>query len=92
MTDELFVAQCFIFWGAGFETTSSVLTFALYELAKHKEIQEHFFDEIKSTLQRHNNELNYEGLQEMTYLAKIVDGKKKINNFHKQRNKYESNF
>ena len=68
-------AQAFIFLAAGFETTSSILTFCLYELSLHKDIQDRLRDEIDVVLQEHEGKITYEGIQEMEYLDKIVSGK-----------------
>ncbi|KAL0270236.1 UNVERIFIED_CONTAM: hypothetical protein PYX00_007708 [Menopon gallinae] len=65
-------AQCFIFFGAGFESSSSALTFCLYELALNPDIQKRLQDEIDSTLIDCDNEMTYETLLEMEYLDKIV--------------------
>lgn len=68
------IAQCFVFFVAGFETSSGTLTFALYEVAKNGKVQDKLFNEIDSVLQ--GNELNYERLQTMSYLDQVVSGKK----------------
>jgi cytochrome P450 family 6 len=43
---EAIAAQCFIFYLAGFSTSPTLMTSALYELAKHQEIQEKVRNEI----------------------------------------------
>lgn len=68
------IAQCFVFFVAGFETSSGTLTFALYEVAKNEKIQNKLFNEIDSVFQ--GNELTYERLQSMSYLDQVVSGKK----------------
>lgn len=70
-------AQCFVFFVAGFETSSGALSFALYELARHKEIQEKLFEEI-TTATGVNGELNYDSLQKMTYLDQVISGRLRI--------------
>ncbi|XP_068084554.1 cytochrome P450 6j1 [Anabrus simplex] len=67
-----FVGQCFVFLTAGFETSSTTITFALYELSFHSEIQTRAREEIQSVLQKYDGHLTYEGLQEMTYVGKVV--------------------
>lgn len=69
-TDNLMIAQCFVFFVAGFETSSGTLTFALYEVAKNEKIQNKLFNEIDSVFQ--GNELTYERLQSMSYLDQVV--------------------
>lgn len=64
-----------MFFSAGFETSSGTLSFALYELAKHPEMQEKLFDEISETLEQNNGSFNYECLQQMPYLDQVVCGK-----------------
>ncbi|KAL5285749.1 Cyp6a9.2 family protein [Megaselia abdita] len=65
-------AQSFIFILAGFETSSSTMSFMLHELASHPEIQSKLRSHLKEVLQRHNGEITYECMKEMTYLEQVI--------------------
>lgn len=67
-------AQCFVFYNAGFETSSSLMTFCLYELAQNQEVQEKLRKEIQDVLERFDGKITYESLKEMTYLQMSLDG------------------
>lgn len=69
---EQIVAQALVFFLAGFDTSSTTMSFCLYELALNPDIQHKLRMEIKSILSRNNQELSYECLQEMTYLSQVV--------------------
>ncbi|XP_061401522.1 cytochrome P450 6a9-like [Musca vetustissima] len=65
-------AQAFLFMLAGYESTSSTLTYALYELAQNQEVQEKARHEVMEVLRRHNGSLGYECLRELVYLEQIM--------------------
>lgn len=46
----------------------------LYELAYRPGIQDRLRSEIKDVVARHNGEVTYESLAEMTYLDQVVNG------------------
>ncbi|XP_072392634.1 probable cytochrome P450 6a14 [Diabrotica undecimpunctata] len=77
--DELFlsvpevVAQCFAFFIAGFETSSTTIEFALFELATHPDIQAKVIQEVKSMLEKNDNEINFEGLKSLTYTEQVIN-------------------
>jgi cytochrome P450 family 6 len=71
---DIFVAQAFQFLLAGYETSSTTLSFALYELALHPDIQHRLRAEILQVLNKHNGQLTYDGIQEMSYLDRVVSG------------------
>ncbi|CAB3256854.1 unnamed protein product [Arctia plantaginis] len=66
--DNLLVAQLFIIFAAGFDTSSVTSSFTLYELAKNPKAQEKAIEEVDAYLRRHDNVLEYECLTEMPYL------------------------
>ena len=68
-------AQVFVFFFGGFETSSTTMTFCLYELSLQQDIQDRLREEIDVVLQRHDGKITYEGIQEMEYLDKVVSGK-----------------
>jgi len=68
-------AQVFVFFFGGFETSSTTITFCLYELSLHQDIQDRLREEIDIMLQKNNGKFTYEGIQEMEYLDKVVSGK-----------------
>ncbi|XP_070503061.1 cytochrome P450 6g1-like, partial [Chironomus tepperi] len=51
---------------AGFETSSSSSSFALYELVRNPQIQERVRAEIKEMLKTHNGEITYDGIMNET--------------------------
>ena len=71
---DVFVAQAFTFLAAGFETSGSALSYALYELAKHPEIQQRLREEILQVMSKHDGKVTYNGIQEMVYLDMVVSG------------------
>jgi len=73
----LFVAQGLIFLLGGYETSGSTLSFALYELALHPEIQQSLRAEILQVLRKHDGKLTYDGIQGMSYLDRVVSGEER---------------
>lgn len=72
MDDILVAAQAFIFFAAGFETSSSATSFTLHQLAFHPEVQRKAQAEIDSVLARHEHRLSYDAIKEMTYLNWVL--------------------
>jgi cytochrome P450 family 6 len=73
-TDTLLASQAFIFFLAGFETSSTTLSFCLHELAINSQIQERLREEIDSTIKKYEGKITYDGINSMPYLDKVVDG------------------
>lgn len=71
--DDEIVSQCFLFFLAGFDTSSSALSFAMHELALNPDIQQRLHNEIVETQLKLNDKMvNYDVLQKMTYLDMVV--------------------
>jgi len=66
------VAQALPFLLGGFETSAGNLSFALYELALHPEIQQSLRAEILQVLKKHDGKLTYNVIQDMSYLDRVV--------------------
>ncbi|XP_035726462.1 cytochrome P450 6k1-like [Vespa mandarinia] len=65
------LAQAVAFYIAGFEASSTAITFALYELASHPEYEERLYNEIKSIIK--DDEITIEALNEMTFLDAVLE-------------------
>ncbi|KAL6421544.1 hypothetical protein ACFW04_014293 [Cataglyphis niger] len=72
VNDESSAAQAYVFFLAGFETSSTTATYCLYELAQHQDIQDKIRQEIDEMLKQHGK-LTYNAVNEMTYLHKVVN-------------------
>lgn len=72
---EEMAAHSFLFFVGGFESSSSTMSFLMYELAKHPEIQQKVYEEIVEVLKKHDGKLTYEAAADMTYLGQCLDGR-----------------
>ncbi|EDW32574.1 GL10369 [Drosophila persimilis] len=73
LTIEQMAAQAFVFFLAGFETSSSTMAYCLYELAQHPDIQRRVREEIDAVLKNvEGGEITYDALAEMNYLEKVL--------------------
>lgn len=68
-------AQCFIFFLAGFETSSTAISFFLYDMAVNPEIQDKVRKEINEMFKKNGGNLTYDGTMELHYLEKAIYGK-----------------
>ncbi|XP_071461708.1 cytochrome P450 3A4-like [Marmota flaviventris] len=72
LSDLELVAQSIIFIFAGYETTSSALSFILYELATHPDVQTKLQQEIDAALPN-KAPVTYDTLMQMEYLDMVVN-------------------
>lgn len=68
-------ANTFIFFSAGFESSSNIMSFCLYELAMNPEIQRRAHNEIDRVLHEHNEQITFESVSVMKFLGMCIDGK-----------------
>lgn len=67
------VAQCFLFFFAGMEPSSVVMSFSVHELMEHPEVQEKLYEEIQQFNEElESDTLTYEVLHKMSYMDKVV--------------------
>ncbi|XP_039490798.1 cytochrome P450 6a2-like [Drosophila santomea] len=65
-------AQVFVFYVAGFETSSATMSYCLYELAQNQGIQDRLRNEIQTVLEEHEGQLTYDAVKAMTYLNQVI--------------------
>jgi hypothetical protein len=70
-----------VFFLAGFETSSTVLSFTLLELAANPDVQRKAQLEIDEALGQNNGEITYESLRDMKYLDWVLQGTHHQNEF-----------
>ncbi|XP_076175478.1 putative cytochrome P450 28d1 [Ptiloglossa arizonensis] len=73
LDEEALASHAFSFFGDGYETSSITMSFIGYQLAKHPDIQEKLREEITSTIAKHDGELTFEALKEMTYMDQVIN-------------------
>ncbi|MEL6405669.1 MAG: cytochrome P450 [Chloroflexota bacterium] len=69
-TDTEVMEQLYILFTAGYETTAALLTWTLYLLAKHPDVQQRLYDEVSNTLQGDSPTL--EELEAMSYTDSVL--------------------
>lgn len=69
---DILVAQAVLFFTAGFESSSSSMSFALYELAKHPEMQQRLRQEIKDALVASGGCVTQSMIESLEYLQMIL--------------------
>lgn len=74
LTIEQCAAQLYLFYLAGFDTSSSALAFTLFELVRNPLLLKKLQREIDETLERHNNEITYDAIAEMKYMEMCING------------------
>nr|XP_054922630.1 cytochrome P450 3A21-like [Dermacentor andersoni] len=71
ITDKHVVSNCFVFLGAGFDTTASTLAFLLYELARHPDEQRRLYDDLVAAFPDHER-LAYDELQTLKRFDAVI--------------------
>lgn len=74
-SDTDLIAQAVLFFVAGFETVSTTMTFLLYELALHPEVQDRLLQEIRENDAKNGGKFDYNSIQNLKYLDMVISGK-----------------
>jgi len=67
-------AQAIAFFGDGFDTSSTTLAFAIFELACNSDVQERLREEVDTVLEKYDGKICYEAIQEMQFLDRVFSG------------------
>ncbi|KAJ1530201.1 hypothetical protein ONE63_005128 [Megalurothrips usitatus] len=71
--DDIIPAQAFIFFLAGFETSSGTLGNTMTELAHNPDVQDKARAEVQRVLANHGGQITYEALHDLTYLEQVIE-------------------
>ncbi|KRT80272.1 cytochrome P450 [Oryctes borbonicus] len=73
LTFNELAAQAFVFFLAGFETSSTLMSFVLYELAIHEDHQNQLRKEVNEILRENNGEITYDSLLQMRFMDMVIN-------------------
>ncbi|XP_075979728.1 cytochrome P450 6B6-like [Anticarsia gemmatalis] len=73
ITDDVIAAQAFVFYVAGYETSSTTMGYLLYQLALNPTIQEKLREDVDKAMKAHNGEITYDSIKDMKYLDKAFN-------------------
>ncbi|CAL1686493.1 unnamed protein product [Lasius platythorax] len=73
LTIDDMIAQAFIFFFGGFDSSSTLMCFAAHEIAVNQDIQERIRNEIDEVLEKTNGQASYEAINSMEYLEAVID-------------------
>lgn len=72
-SDDEIIAQCFVFFLAGFDTSSTLMSFMAYELAIHQDIQQKLYEEIATVdADLNGSRLTYDTLAKLKYFDQVI--------------------
>jgi len=72
-TDDELVSQCFLFFLAGFDTSSTLAAFCAYELSVNPDMQLKLYEEVEKTNKSlGGKKLSYEAVQKMKYMDMFI--------------------
>ncbi|XP_054166760.1 cytochrome P450 3A14-like [Oppia nitens] len=71
LTELEIMAQGWIFFVAGYETTATTLTFCSYELALNPKVQDRLYEEIETAVDA-NGEISYDKLSKLPFLDSVL--------------------
>lgn len=74
LDENSIAAQAFVFFAAGYETSSNTIAFCLHELALNEEIQEKTRQDINDCITKRDGKLTYDAVQDMKYLDLVILG------------------
>ncbi|KAG4068853.1 hypothetical protein HA402_005001 [Bradysia odoriphaga] len=73
LTLEQMAAQAFFFFIGGYESSSTTISFCLYELAKKPILQQRAYDEIVQVLTAYNGEISFDSLNDMKFIESCIE-------------------
>jgi cytochrome P450 family 6 len=71
---DMLVAQAALFFTAGFESSATVTSSTLYELAMQPHLQARLRKEILDVMAKNQGRLSYEDFKNMEYMHMVVSG------------------
>lgn len=74
LTLEQCAGQLALFYLAGFDTSASAISYCLFELAKQPELMKRLQSDIDAALIKHNGNITYDMIQEITLLDLCIQG------------------
>lgn len=75
LTFNQLAAQAFVFFIAGYDTTSTTLNFCFIELAMNQDVQDKLRSAILEELKKCDDQIDYQNIMEIEYLNMVVNGK-----------------
>ncbi|XP_003486048.3 cytochrome P450 9e2-like [Bombus impatiens] len=72
MTIDDITAQAFIFFLAGFDTSSTLMCYMVHELALNPDVQEKLQNEVDRYVEEGNGFISYEALSKMEYMEMVT--------------------
>ncbi|CAG2165916.1 unnamed protein product [Oppiella nova] len=71
LTEDEILAQCFLFFVAGYESTSATLSYCTYELALNPGLQDRLYEETKEAFNE-KGEIDYEVLSRLPFIDALL--------------------
>lgn len=74
MSDDMIMAQCFLFFFAGFDTVANLITVCTYLLAANPKIQDKVRANVQTAIEATGGQITYDSASQMHYLDMFISG------------------